>query len=148
RDGRQDPALHHARAAVRLHGLHPELPGRPDRLLDHDEPVDRRSAVHHPQDRRTPRQAPARRREPGPRCPAAPGDGQGGAGTGRDHGQRRQDPPGAEGRRLRRRDGARGRADRVGRGRGIGPERRRIAPCRAAAPLAAQEEAKDRAPAL
>jgi hypothetical protein len=46
RDGRQDAALHHARAAVRLHRLHPELPGRPDRLLDHHEPVDRRSAVH------------------------------------------------------------------------------------------------------
>ena len=35
-------------AAVRLRLLHPELPGRPARLLDHDEPLDGRPAVLHP----------------------------------------------------------------------------------------------------
>ena len=47
-DGRPQPALHHDRAAVRLRALHPELPGRPARLLDHDELLDRRPAVRHP----------------------------------------------------------------------------------------------------
>ena len=36
-------------AAVRLRHLHHQLPGRPARLLDHDEPVDDRAAGDHPQ---------------------------------------------------------------------------------------------------
>ncbi|CAA9488436.1 MAG: Inner membrane protein translocase and chaperone YidC, long form, partial [uncultured Solirubrobacteraceae bacterium] len=145
RDGRQDPALHHARAAVRLHGLHPELPGRPDRLLDHHEPVDRRPAVHHPQDHRPARQA-AAGPGAGPRRALPAGDGQGGAGPG-GCGQRRrwrraawrQGRRGLDrgGRRVERRRRARLRVD----GRGL-------ATSRAATAVPAQEEAQDRPAAL
>ena len=46
--GGPQPALHHDRAAVRVRAVHPGLPGRPARLLDHDELLDRRPAVRHP----------------------------------------------------------------------------------------------------
>ena len=42
---RQDPAADHVRAAVRLHDLHRQLRGRPDRLLDHHQRVDDRPAA-------------------------------------------------------------------------------------------------------
>ena len=45
--GRPQPALHHDRAALRVRALHPGLPGRPARLLDHHELLDCRPAVHH-----------------------------------------------------------------------------------------------------
>ena len=56
--GRPDAAPHHDGAAVRLRALHHQLPCRPARLLDHDEPMDDRPAVRHPQDGR-----PSRRRQ-------------------------------------------------------------------------------------
>ena len=86
--GRPQPALHHDRAAVRVRAVHPGLPGRPARLLDHHEPVDRRPAVHHPARGRV---AGARRAGSGPATAAVseqdreradegqgPGQGQGG----------------------------------------------------------------------
>ena len=42
---RPDAAPDHAGAAVRLHRLHHQLPGRPDRVLDHDERLDDRTAA-------------------------------------------------------------------------------------------------------
>src|SRR5690606_1424440 len=45
---RQDAADDHARAAVRLRRLRRELPGRPARLLDHDELLDQRAAARRP----------------------------------------------------------------------------------------------------
>ena len=44
-DRRPDRSADHARAAVRLRHLHHQLPGRPDRLLDHDEHLDDRPAA-------------------------------------------------------------------------------------------------------
>ena len=41
-----DAAHHLPRAAVRVRDLRDQLPGRPARLLDHDEPVDHRPADH------------------------------------------------------------------------------------------------------
>ena len=42
---RPHSAAHHVRAAVCLRDLHRELPGRPDRLLDHDQRLDDRPAT-------------------------------------------------------------------------------------------------------
>ena len=46
RDGRPQSAAADARAAVRLRSLHSRLPGRSAGLLDHDEHLDGRPAVH------------------------------------------------------------------------------------------------------
>ena len=48
-DDGQDAADDLHGAAVRLRHLHDPLPGRPARLLDHDEPLDDRAAGDHPQ---------------------------------------------------------------------------------------------------
>ena len=55
------PDLHGA--AVLLRHLHHQLPGRPARLLDHDEHLDDRPAVHHPPNRRADTTTGAGRRE-------------------------------------------------------------------------------------
>ena len=64
--GRPQPALHHDRAAVRVRAVHPELPGRPARLLDHDQPLDGGPAVPHQARRGHARpRGPRRRGRPG-----------------------------------------------------------------------------------
>ena len=50
--GRQEPADDLPGAAVHLHPVRHQLPGGPARLLDHDERLDDRAAVHRPADRR------------------------------------------------------------------------------------------------
>ncbi|CAA9520602.1 MAG: Inner membrane protein translocase component YidC, long form, partial [uncultured Solirubrobacteraceae bacterium] len=50
--GGQEPADDLPRAAVHLHPVRHQLPGRPPRLLDHDEPLDDRAAVHRETNRR------------------------------------------------------------------------------------------------
>ena len=75
--------MHHAGAAVRVRALHHPLPGRPARLLDHDEHLDDRPAARHPASGssaapRRSRRAADRRGRPAvrPRCrrpPAAAG---------------------------------------------------------------------------
>ena len=58
----QEPAPDLPGAAVRSSSLHHQLPGRPARLLDHDEPLDDRAAVHRAppaSDRRKRRRRPA-----------------------------------------------------------------------------------------
>jgi YidC/Oxa1 family membrane protein insertase len=56
-DGRQEPALPHAGAAVRVRPLRADLPGRTAGVLDHDERLDRRPAVHHQELHRAPSSA-------------------------------------------------------------------------------------------
>ena len=46
--GGPQPAHDHDRAAVRVRAVHHPLPGRADRVLDHDELLDRRPAVRDP----------------------------------------------------------------------------------------------------
>ena len=75
--GGQEPAHDLPGAAVHLHPVHHQLPGRPARLLDHDEPLDDRAAVHRPADRRARGQA--RPRDAGGRRGRRRDDGDGGA---------------------------------------------------------------------
>ena len=83
--------------------LHHQLPGRPARLLDHDEPLDRRPAVLHPPLDRPVAAVDGRRAADGRRVPAL----------------------GAEPRRSRRRRRGRARAIGEGRARRPPPRRRR-----------------------
>ena len=68
-DAGPQPADAHVRAAARLRDLHPalQLPGRPARVLDHDEPVDRGAGLAVAQEARPDHADQARRRRQGRR---------------------------------------------------------------------------------
>ena len=110
-------------AAVRLRALHHRLPGGPDPLLDHDEPLDRRPADVHPA------QGGDARRVPQPAGTDATGPARKGRDRDRDGKGERWPSAASATRTARAADGA-----------PTGRRRRSAASGRPAAPAAAQEE--------